>query len=411
MQGESREDLSPFKPPSGVFSLERSCGDSVLESWYSDSFPGFIERCRDLIIDEAGAGNVGGLILSGSFASGEGSVMMLGGDPVFLSDIDLLLVTSTPASHAGIYSRRTAIGKACEELLPGARFDGRIDMGVMTLGELAAMPRSPGVFDMREKGVLLKGRSDLLARFPDFTADEIGPGEAVRLLENRMAALLGNRPGTDRPGGVDLYRFLYGISRIYTDIVTASLCAEGMYLPGYRARSDFISSSAEASQVRGKLGDSLIADAVKWTGFKIDPGAEEVWTVDSRASHLWLEAAGDLLAVRDSISLQAGWSAADAGLHQMDLLRAWKAVAAELPLIGRFRLLAGALLSGRDPGAHLREESVRLIRHATEKGTGGVVGAAAAWYPHGRTSWEHAASMTSSAWRRLVTAREDESLE
>ncbi len=411
MQGESRENLSPSKPPRGVFSLERSCGDSVLESWYSDVFPGFMERCRDLIIDEAGAGNVEGLILSGSFASCEGAVMMLGGDPVFLSDIDLLLVTSTPASHAGIYSRRAAAGKACEKLLPGARFDGRVDIGVMTWGELAAMPRSPGVFDMREKGVLLRGGSDLLARLPDFTAGEIGPGEAVRLLENRMAALLGNRPGTDQPEGLDLYRFLYGISRVYTDIVTASLCEAGMYLPGYGARSDFISSSAEASEVRGKLGDSLVADAVKWTGFKIDPGAEEVWTADSRASHLWLEAAGDLLAVRDSISRKAGRPAADGRLRQMDLLRAWKTVAAALPLIKRFMLLAGALLSGRDPGAHLREESVRLIRHAAEKGTGGVVGAAPALYPHGRTSWEHAASMTSSAWRRLVTAREDASLE
>lgn len=410
MQGESREDLTPCRQARVFFSQERRCVDSALQSWYADSFPEFIERCGRLISDEGGSG-IEGLILSGSFAASEGSVVMRGGSPVFLSDIDLLLVASTPAIHAGLYSRRSALGKACEDLLPGARFIGRVDVGVMTGQELPGMSHSPGVFDMRERGVLLHGESDLFDRFPSFPAKGIGSGEAVRLLENRMAAFLGDRPAGDRPEGLELYTFLYGVSRVYTDIVTASLCADGLYLPGYLSRAKFISSSPDAGKVRERLGGSLTADALKWTAFKVDPDSRKVWSGESRAFHVWLEAAGDLLAARDRISSTEDLPSAGRGQGYRDLLRSWKEIAGGKPPCGRIRLLAGSLFSGLGPGEHLREESVRLLRQAAEKGTEGKMGGARGGYPHGRTSWESAASATSSAWRKLVSGREDEKLE
>jgi hypothetical protein len=406
VQGESREDRTPCRSARGFFSFERRCVDSALQSWYADSFPRFIERCGELIADEAGDG-LEGLILGGSFASNEGSVVMLDGGPLFLSDIDLLLVAATEEPHSRLYSRRSAIGKACENLLSDAKFNGRVDIGVMTGGELAGMSHSPGVFDMRERGVLLHGESELLNRLPSFPAEGIGAAEAVRLLENRMAAFLGARPSTDSPEGMELQTFLYAVSRVYTDIITASLCAAGLYLTGYMARAEFISSSPDAVKVRERLGGSLVSDAVKWTYFKVDPGSRTLWSGDSRASHLWLEAAGDLLAARDRISRMEDVHPPDDRPKYRDLLRSWKGIAMGIPLPGRVRLLAGSLFSGLDPGEHLREESVRLVRHAAEKGTEGVTGGARAGYPHGRGSWESAAAATSSAWRMLVSGREE----
>jgi hypothetical protein len=391
VQGESREDSAPG-------------------SWYTDVFPGFIEQCRDLILEEAGVESVVGLILAGSFASSEGSIVLLGGRPLFLSDIDLLLVVSSSASHARLYPRRSKIGKACEGLLPGAVFEGRIDVGVMTSDELAAMPPSPGVFDMREVGLLLHGEEGLRDRFPSFGRSEIGTGEALRLLENRMAAFLGDRPGTDRPEGRVLYSFLYGVSRVYTDIVTASMCVGGIYRSGYRARAEFL-SSPESSEMRGELGDSLSDDAVRWTRFKTEPDADKIWTGEDRASRVWLDAAGDLLAVRDGIMRKDGGCGGGTRHRPLDLLRLWKRAAADRRGIGRLRLLAEGPLSGREPLEQIREASVRLIMHAVGKGTGSDIGAAPGGYPHGRGSWEDAASRTAYEWRRLVTGREDDSLE
>ena len=411
MQGESREDFSPRDLTRGFFSLRRRSSDSALEAWYAGVFPGFIEQCRDLIVEEAGAGNVKGLILSGSFASREGSIVLLDGNPVFLSDIDLLLIVPTLASHSEVYPGRSIIGKACEDLLPDARFEGRIDVGVVTEGELSGMPLSPGIFDMRERGVLLYGGKEILDRFPSFGPEDIGIVEALRLLENRMAAFLGDRPLTDMPEGKDLYRFLNGVSRVYTDIVTASLCAARLYRPGYAARGEFFTGSPECTEVRGELGESLTGDAVRWTGFKTDPGADRAWTGEESAWQMWLEAAGNLLAVRDRISMMDHGRASRVGISNIDLLRAWKTAVDGIPVIGRMRLIAGSLFSRQEPVGYIRERSVGLIRHAAEKGTGGIVASAPGGYPHLRTSWEKAASRTSAEWRRLVAGREEESLE
>ena len=164
-------------------------------------------------------------------------------------------------------------------------------------------------------------------------------------------------------------------------------------------------------KMRMELGDSLSDDAVRWTSFKIDPDADKFWTREERASQVWLDAAGYLLAVRDGIMRKEGGYGHGARPRPLDLLRIWKRVAADMRGFDRLRLLAGGMLSGQEPGEHVREESVRLIRHAVGKGTGGDIGAASGNYPHGRGSWEEAASRTSSEWRRLVTGREDESLE
>lgn len=410
MQGESREDLSPCDPMRGVFSPGRRCSDSALEAWYADVFPGFIEKCRDRIVENAGPENIVGLILSGSFASCEGSMVMLDGHPVFLSDMDLVLVVSSAASHAEIYHRRSIIGKECEELLPDVRFDGRIDIGVITPGELAGMPQSPGVFDIREKGVLLYGEKGLFGRFPSFNHSEIGADEALRLIENRMAAFLGYWPATDKPEGKDLSRFLYGVSRVYTDILTASLCAADSYQPGYAARAGFLADSTDASELRGELGRSLTDDVVRWTRFKIDPVVERFWTGEDRAPYIWLEAAGVLLAVRERVSRNDHGRDPWRVQRLRELFRAWKAAVPDIPFTKRVILIIASLISGRGPEGRVREESLRLIRHAVGKGTGVGVGSAPGGYPHRGRSWEEAASMTSAEWRRLVTGREEESL-
>jgi len=409
VQGESREDLSPRDQAHGA-SFERSCGDSALVSWYSEVFPRFIRRCGDLIVAEAGAENTDGLILAGSFASREGSVVTIGDRQVLLSDLDLLLVVSSSPAHSLIYPRRSDIGKACEALLADAVFEGRIDIGVMTRSELGSMPPSPGVFDMRERGLLLYGAPELFGSLPSFESGRIGSREALRLLENRMAAFLGERALSERPEGVALYRFLYGICRVYTDIVTASLCAKGCYRPGYRARAEFL-VSPEGSEASEGLGSSLIEEAVKWTGFKVDPDAGMVWGFEDRAPRLWLVAAGDLLAAWDRIRQGEGEDGSGARMGPIDLLHAWKPIYKGAAGIGRFRPVAGAILAGKGPLEQIREVAVSLVRHAAERGTGGDVGAAPGSWPYGRVPWEIAASRTSAIWRRLVTGRGDDDID
>ena len=402
MLGESREGLSPRDAARGSFTWKRRCADRALEKWYEDTFPRFMEACRDLILASAGEDEVEGLILTGSFASGEGSVAMVADEPLILSDIDFLLIVSSPRAHAAVYPARAGIGARCEDLLPGARFEGGVDVGVMTAGELGALPRSPGVYMMRNSGVVLHGDARLLERMPLFEPAAIGKAEALRLLENRAAAFLGGRVPGARPEGIELYGFLYEVSKVYTDIVTASLCAAGLFLPGYSARAGFL-SSREAEKAVSILGKSLIGDAEEWTRFKVDPSGAPPWTERSDAGRMWLVAAADLLAVLDRISVLEDSVAETRPVGMADILRAWRAFLPGRP--GSWRVYAEALLSRRTPGAWLRERAVKLVRHAVERGTGGDVSPAPAGYPHGGIAWDRAASETASEWRRLVKGR------
>jgi hypothetical protein len=319
------------------------------------------------------------------------------GNPVFLSDIDLLLVAASPEAHERLFPARSELGRACEALMPEAVFAGRVDVGVMTPGELAGMPASPGVFDMRECGLLLHGDAGVLRELPSFGAGEIGPGEALRLLDNRMAAFLGTRPPGGSEGEVGRLRFLYGVSRVYTDIVTASLCAEGLYVPGYLERSRLLTGSREAEGIRRQLGESLVEDCTRWSLFKTDPSTGAVHRGTGDAAHTWLEAAGDILSVRDRI--ERDHPPAPRGRSGLrDIFRAWRG---SVPFT-----FATAISRGLMPGEHVRDEALALVRHAAERGTDGTVAAAAGGYPHGRCGWEEAAAATSAEWERLVTGRD-----
>jgi hypothetical protein len=343
-------------------------------------------------VEEAGAGNVTGLILLGSFASREGSVAIAGGAPVFLSDIDLLLVVSGREAHEKLYTQRTRIAADCEDLLPGAIFDGRIDLGVMTRDELPAMPHSPGVFDIKKSGMVLHGDESLKSLLPSFPPDAIGAREALRLLENRMAAFLGYLPLDDGGGEIERLRFLYGISKVYTDIITGTMSAHGKYMSGYAER-------AGHEGLENMLGAGPAETAARWTRFKIDPTGEQP-PLDVDREKEWLAAAGDLLAARDRVRGMTDGDSKDRP-PSVDLYRAWRNTVTGIPMALR---LAAA---GARPGEHLRREAVRLIRHAVGKGITGNVGSSPGGYPHRKTTWKRAAGLTCSAWKRFVTGREE----
>ena len=401
MLGESREDKSPHGTARGISVLERSCADAALTRWYAGEFPDFLARCGDHVLEVAGPDETAGVILLGSFATSEGAVAILDGRPVILSDIDLLLVVRSRETHAKIYPRRALIALECERLLPDAVFSGRVDLGVITQEELSSMPRSPGVFDMRESGVFLSGGELLREMMPRFSPGDIGPAEALRLLENRAASFLGCRPGTGGGGDTRRLERLYGMSRVYTDILTASLCVRGLYASGYDARKDILLRLEEGAALREGLGDSLIEDIVRWTLFKIDPTEEETWTEADTLPRAWLAGAGDLLAAIDLTAGMVSVEEMPARISPASLRRMWMSAGA-----GVMACIRGTL-AGKTPDQRAREGSVRLLRHAAERGTGGRVGSAPGGYPFGRSSWEDAAAAAWSAWSCLVSGREE----
>jgi hypothetical protein len=254
---------------------------------------------------------------------------------------------------------------------------------------------------MKAHGVFLHGGEDLRERLPGFSREDIGPAEAMRLLENRAASFLGCRPGAGGSGIVKQLNNLYGMSKVYTDILTAALCVRGLYTSGYAARLDLLLHMEEGAVLREDLEDSLIEDILRWTHFKIDPTEDETWSDADTAPGRWLSAAGDLLAAIDRTARLGTGSDQTERIPFGPLLRMWRNAGAGPAAAVRFAF------GGQTPDERVREESVRLIRHAAERGTDGRVHSAAGGYPFGKGSWEDSAASAWSAWNVLVSGREE----
>lgn len=429
-------DLGGGEPAVGASPRAGSDGDDrcaglgpgvrTFPEWWPGRFHSCIRSCTEYIVDRIGERNVRAVILSGSFAINEGSVLFTESGPLFLSDIDLLVVLDSREAHARSYRDRSELGEACEALFPGAVFSGRFDVGIFLTDELRRLPSRPGVFDLREYGVVLWGDGDVLSLMPEYRESRIGGQEALVLLENRMLSLLGGYPGTDAAVGAVAPSFLYGIARAYTDIATAALCLAGSYRAGYDARARLIDENADGEPIDHLVPRSLVPLITQWTRFKLEPSVESRHGRNNRAAPdvLWEEAAGAVLDTwkRGVLYLmksrkRAGhlpraetlFSLRGGSGGVLDRLRFWRMYLSRVPPAERIRIVASMwrTIPRIDPLEAIRYDGMRLIEHRPRGGADGAVPrlAVVVTYPGG--DWEAAAARAHRMWAGIVFGGKD----
>ncbi len=234
----------------------------------------FLSECARLVESRVGGEATEAVFLCGSFAAGDESVVLETDAPILLSDVDLVVIVKSIETLVEWSRRRAELGTACEDLWRDVRFSGRVDVGVMLAGDLAAMPARPGVYDMRALGKALAGDPAILERVPAYAPCDITTREAVILVENRSVSLLGARPGKRLDGETAPYGFLYAIARVYTDIAVAALSIAGAYVPGYAARAELIRAKmgGGGNGSLSRLIDSALCGRIeRWTAFKLEP--------------------------------------------------------------------------------------------------------------------------------------------
>lgn len=425
--GESPRGAARAGGARGVRDLtSKVCGVQVFPDWWPDMFRSFLRSSSSYILDRLDDRNVRALILTGSFALDEGSVVFAPSGPVFLSDVDLVLVLSSRETHAAAYRLRCELGKGCEELFPEAVFSGRIEIGTFLLEELKRLPARPGVFDLRSHGVVLWGDRDVLAQIPAYREEDIDGDEALVLVENRMMSLLKAYPAED--GGVkDLsHAFCYEVARVHTDIATAALCIDRSYRSGYGQRARLLAERVDNGSIAHLVSRTVLADVARWTRFKIDPssGLEEAHRAGQSAREYWSETARVVLDfwrrgavhVFDSRSdpdrppsvpsllrrrRRRGWG--------FDNLRFWKGWLSHLPL--KERILVAASLRGAlvrmSPLDAVREDGIRLIDHWVRSGEAVPLPGLAVAGAGAGGGWRAAAADAHGIWAGMVFGREE----
>jgi len=386
-----------------------------------------VSECARLIENRLGGEAVEAICLCGSFAAGDETVVLETDPPIVLSDLDLVVIVTSFEDHAAWLKRRVELGSACEALMSDVRFSGHVEVGVMLAEDLRTLPARPGVYDMRERGRVLRGDSKILKLIPAYATGDITGREALILIENRVIPLIDSRHGA-RPGSdAEPYGFLYGIARGYTDIAAAALSLAGAYVPGYAARSSRIRAETEREKdgILSRLMRPELVDRIeRWTRFKLEPskGAAGV-RMDPRVSpelwedacrdilFFWRQAATHLFEARGDISKPLPFGALTGRGRSLwnwrNHVRAWRAFLSGVPAPRRIVHAAalGSRLLSENPLDIVREEGMRLLDHRLSHGTDVPVRGARGGFPYHGGSWESAAAELSSAWNALVFGR------
>lgn len=391
--------------------------------------PSFLSECAELLAGRIGADRIEGVFVCGSVAAGEETIVRETEPPILLSDVDLVVVLRSIDTLREWYPRRVELGAACEPLAAPISFAGRIDVGLFLPSDLGKLPASPGVYDMRRAGRMLRGGARLLELIPDYEKAAIAPREGIILVENRIASFLGSYPPESALSRTELYEFLYQVARVYTDLAVAALCIAGRYEPGYRRRRSVLKEIVESEKgglVAGLVSAEILSKVDRWTSFKIEPSVAALGVAPEPQvlRRVWVDAAKDILwfwrqaysYVRDrgadllhplAVEALIGRGRRPGGW--MDHLRSWRIFLSRYPAMKRC-MIAGSIgtrLITSVPLDLVREHAVRLLHQRLAFGSERRVGGGSLGFPYTGGAWTDAASQLSSIWREIVFGRKE----
>lgn len=236
----------------------------------SDTVSSAIAEVARLVRQEYPAARA--LILTGSAARGEATLLRTTSGIRWLSDLELLAVVPDSADLQQevrrLNSLSAQIGRRLEET------------GVRVSVELTPAPERyfslirPHLFgyELLTHGKQLHGAEDYLLRIPRFGAHQIPKEDGWRLLSNRMVEWL---DFTCRSSGMVPEEQLYGVAKQYLDLATSLSIFSGHYAASYRERAQRLESLARWISAEGlPLPADRFIEAVKIaTDFKLAPGA------------------------------------------------------------------------------------------------------------------------------------------
>jgi hypothetical protein len=242
--------------PPGSFPL---CANRAFEDEVKRELDRLVERVRESAI----APSVEGILLTGSFARGEGTVVRQPQNTSrWLSDVECLVVV-----RGGIASRRD-IKRAMRQVQQDTNTDRcniargvKVELRAILQEGMLRLP--PAIFtrELCEHGKLVWGNPASVP-FPEtaFNGDDVSKSDAFRLLNNRIIEQIAVRSGyTDGAG--DVISSAYSLVKFWIDLGTSLSVFLGCYEPGYRRRQKPIEDALRDNEriMGSEMGERLIA--------------------------------------------------------------------------------------------------------------------------------------------------------
>ncbi|HEV2488851.1 MAG TPA: hypothetical protein VGT03_03510 [Candidatus Acidoferrales bacterium] len=183
------------------------------------------------------------LVMTGSAARGEATIVNSGNGCKLLGDAEFLVVVK---QRAGATDTRCAEIVRCEtrRKLRSRGIEATIDIAVVHTSYFKKLPPRIFSYELRVCGRVLSGDHSILELIPKSTARDISREDAWRLLCNRMIEQLEFVGDLERSPVQLTPRLHYATVKLYLDMATSYLVFIGGYAPSYQERSAYLMALA-----------------------------------------------------------------------------------------------------------------------------------------------------------------------
>lgn len=254
-----------------------------------------IRRVLEVTASALGAGTDSlfrGLILTGSAARSEATIVARGDRFVWMSDVECLV----PIAHRrDLPEARRRLGAAAETInaeMASCGHDVEVELTPAPAAYFKGLKPHLFSVELRRFGKQVFGDQEYLELIPSLDSNEISPEEAWRLLSNRLAEDLERRVEARPFRTIDR---IYGDVKLAIDLLTAFSILSNCYAPSYgeryRNREKILAYAADLGLDPALVEDyRLILDQAM--EFKTSGCSGEVWSCYP-ADRLWAESAGN----------------------------------------------------------------------------------------------------------------------
>lgn len=205
-----------------------------------------VSRICDVVVREcltAFGSRLISVILTGSAARGEATVVSSGNGWKILGDAEFLVVVHQAGKAASIRSRDTVKRQSAEKLRSQG-IEVEIGLGLVPASYFKELPPYIFSYELRECGKVISGDRQILDLIPKFAASAISHEDAWRLLCNRMIEQLDFIRDLEQTPRQITNRLHYATVKLYLDMATSYLVFAGAYAPTYGERAQRVMTSA-----------------------------------------------------------------------------------------------------------------------------------------------------------------------
>jgi hypothetical protein len=231
--------------------------------------PMILEKCAR--IGDSLSARPEAIVLTGSFARNEGSIMVLDGRAHVLGDMEFMIIFPEGSDLNRLQPELTERARTVRAELAGS-VDCELEFTGVTTNYLRDLQPQIFGYEFLSHGRAIWGDEQILAKAPRFPASQIPRFDAWRMLNNRLIEQLEWADTMQTGDRWQLLKIVYQMAKGYMDIGTTVLLFMGKYEDTYADRAKALSELAETSTSEDLAFARTLAERVaECTAFKVAP--------------------------------------------------------------------------------------------------------------------------------------------